>query len=159
MDDIDDPAVRRYYDRNSPQYPYKSHGQWLRACYAFWGCLLFILFNGWRTFVSPMHVADFVACYIPVSFEYDQHFGGLEIADTYWQILLFSVISICYQIKLNGWNPLCWRRRATRELQNPRPQIATSSPRRGHISLKNKDNLFTVSNFRQFCKWIWVWLQ
>ena len=62
----DDPDVRQLYNRDQYQYPYKSHGQYLRACYALMGCSLFIIFNGWRTFVSPMKVADFLACYIAV---------------------------------------------------------------------------------------------
>ena len=63
----DDPEVRRLYDRNSTQYPYRSHGQYLRACYALTGCWLFILFNGWRAFVAPVNGGDFVACYVCVS--------------------------------------------------------------------------------------------
>ncbi len=63
----DDPAVRQLYNRSSPQYPYRSHGQYLRAWYALVGCLLFIVFNGWRTFVLPMTVDDFLGCYIAVS--------------------------------------------------------------------------------------------
>ncbi|ORX97604.1 amino acid permease/ SLC12A domain-containing protein [Clohesyomyces aquaticus] len=139
IDDKDEPTTRQRYDRNCPQYPYRSHGQWLRALYAFVACSLFILFNGWRTFVSPMHTADFVACYVP--------------------ILLFAVISMGYQIKLNGWNPLNWRRRASRELQNPPPQFATSSPRRGHIAFKDPENLFTGANLRALVRWIWVWMK
>lgn len=139
IDDLDDPEVRKLYDRNNRQYPYKSHGQWLRAFYALTGCSLFILFNGWRTFVPPMSVSDFIGCYIP--------------------ILLFTVIIIAYQFKLNGWNPLNWRRRVSRELQNPRPQAAVSTPRRGHLALKNPDNLFTTENVRRFFKWVWVWLK
>jgi yeast amino acid transporter len=62
----DDPDVRQLYNREYYEYPYKSHGQYLRACYALMGCSLFIIFNGWRTFVSPMSVGDFLACYIAV---------------------------------------------------------------------------------------------
>ncbi|OCK74629.1 hypothetical protein K432DRAFT_310354, partial [Lepidopterella palustris CBS 459.81] len=139
IDDREDPTIRQLYDRNFRQYPYKSHGQWLRACYAITGCSLFILFNGWRTFVQPINVADLIACYIP--------------------ILLFAIIIVGYQIKLNGWNPFRWRRRSSRDLQNPRPQIAVNSPRRGHLSLKDPDNLFTTANARRFFQWVWVWLK
>ncbi len=62
----DDPEVRRLYDRNSSQYPYRSHGQHLRAWYALTCCVLFILFNGWRAFVEPVDGGDFVACYVCV---------------------------------------------------------------------------------------------
>jgi yeast amino acid transporter len=66
IDNKDDPEIRKLYDRNHPQYPYRSHGQYLRAFYALTGCVLLVLFNGWRTVVSPISVADFFACYIPV---------------------------------------------------------------------------------------------
>src|SRR5277367_4238789 len=66
VDNKDNPDIRQLYDREHHEYPYKSHGQYLRACYALMGCSIFIIFNGWRTFVSPMSVADFLACYIAV---------------------------------------------------------------------------------------------
>lgn len=69
------------------------------------------------------------------------------------------MIYVLYQIKFGGWNPLKWQRRASKELQVPRPQIATSVPRRGHLALETTDTLFTVGNARQFVKWLWVWLK
>jgi yeast amino acid transporter len=66
IDNKDSPEIRRLYDREDPQYPYKSHGQYIRACYALFGCTVLVLFNGWRTFVPPMSVNDFIACYIAV---------------------------------------------------------------------------------------------
>jgi len=66
IDNKDDPAIRRLYDRQNPQYPYRSHGQWLRGVYALFGCSLLVLFNGWRTFSPPFSAGDFVACYIGV---------------------------------------------------------------------------------------------
>ena len=66
VDNKDDPDIRQLYNREHHEYPYKSHGQYLRACYALMGCSMFIFFNGWRTFVSPMSVSDFLACYIAV---------------------------------------------------------------------------------------------
>ncbi|KAI1336878.1 hypothetical protein F5Y15DRAFT_418446 [Xylariaceae sp. FL0016] len=139
IDNKDDPEVRRLYDRDHPQYPYRSHAQWLRAVYAVFGCTMLILFNGWRTFVSPMSVSDFVACYIAI-------------------IVLIAIVML-YQVKFWGWNPLNWRRRATNELQIPRPEIATSVPRRGELALLDTDNLFIRKNMRQFVRWIWVWLK
>ncbi|KAI0538135.1 amino acid permease-domain-containing protein [Xylaria digitata] len=64
IDNKDDPGVRRLRDRQNPQYPYRSHGQWLRAVYALFGCSVLVLFNGWRTFSPPFSGGDFVACYI-----------------------------------------------------------------------------------------------
>ncbi|KAH8671349.1 amino acid permease-domain-containing protein [Xylariales sp. PMI_506] len=139
IDNKDSPEVRQLYDREHPQYPYKSHGQYIRACYALFGCTVLVLFNGWRTFVPPMSVNDFIACYIA--------------------LLLFALIVIFYQIKFWGWNPLRWQRRATNELQIPRPMIATSMPRRGQLALVDTDNLFIKENVKQFGNWIWVWLK
>jgi amino acid transporter len=67
VNDKDDPDVRQHFDRNSPGYPYKSHGQWLRACYGLLGCFLLVVFNGWRSLGSPMKTGDFLGCYISVS--------------------------------------------------------------------------------------------
>ncbi|KAI5922067.1 amino acid permease-domain-containing protein [Camillea tinctor] len=139
IDNKDDPEVRQLYDRNHPQYPYRSHAQWLRASYALFGCVVLVLFNGWRTFVSPMSVSDFVACYIAI-------------------IILIAIVTL-YQIKFWGWNPLKWQRRATNELQIPRPEIATSVPRRGELALVDTDNLFIRENMKLFGRWLVVWLK
>jgi hypothetical protein len=54
--------------RKGSNYPYKSHFQWLRAVYAFVGCSLFILFNGWDSFLGGRATADkFLPSYISVS--------------------------------------------------------------------------------------------
>lgn len=66
LDDKDDPEIRSQYDRNSPGYPYKSHGQWMRACYALLGCFLLALFNGWRSLTHPTNIQDMLGCYISV---------------------------------------------------------------------------------------------
>ncbi|KAI8633816.1 amino acid permease-domain-containing protein [Xylariaceae sp. FL1651] len=139
IDNKDDPNVRRLYDRQNPQYPYRSHGQWLRAVYALFGCSVLVLFNGWRTFSPPFSAGDFVACYIG--------------------IILLIAITVLYQIKFWGWNPRNWQRRATNELQIPRPEIATSVPRRGQLALVDTDNLFLWENAKLFGRWLWVWLR
>ncbi|KAK7958387.1 hypothetical protein PG988_013235 [Apiospora saccharicola] len=133
------PEVRQLYDRENPQYPYKSHGQYFRAYYALFGCTALVLFNGWRTFVPPMHASDFIACYVA--------------------IVVLGVIVALYQIKFWGINPLKWQRRATNELQIPRPEIATSNPRRGDLALVDTDNLFITENLKAFGRWVWVWLK
>ncbi|KAI1862630.1 uncharacterized protein JN550_010155 [Neoarthrinium moseri] len=135
IENKDAPEIRRLYDRDGPQYPYKSHGQYIRACYALFGCSVLILFNGWRTLVPPTGIQDFVACYIA--------------------LVILALIVVLYQIKFWGWNPLGWQRRATNELQIPRPEIATSIPRRGELALVDTDNLFIKGNVKQFGRWIW----
>jgi hypothetical protein len=65
---IDPNQDLRAYDRDDDCfYPYKSHGQYLRAWYGMCGCFLIVLFNGWQSFVSPMSIDDFLASYINVS--------------------------------------------------------------------------------------------
>jgi amino acid transporter len=66
VDDKDDPQIRSQYDRNSHGYPYRSHGQWIRACYALTGCALLGFFNGWRSLTHPFDFGDFLGCYIAV---------------------------------------------------------------------------------------------
>ena len=55
------------YDRDHPLYPYKSHGQWLKACYGLVGLIILILFNGVAAFIEPFNVRKFVSAYISVS--------------------------------------------------------------------------------------------
>lgn len=67
MVDIYNPLVKQLYDRSHPRYPYRSHGQYLRAYYAVFACSLFVIFNGWRTFITPVSIEDIFGCYIAVS--------------------------------------------------------------------------------------------
>jgi yeast amino acid transporter len=56
------------YDRNHPQYPYKSRGQWLKASYGMVSCIILVLFNGIGSFLEePFDVRAFIASYISVS--------------------------------------------------------------------------------------------
>ncbi|KAK4664422.1 uncharacterized protein QC763_0085850 [Podospora pseudopauciseta] len=52
------------YDRDNPRYPYKSHGQWLKACYGLVACVVLILFNGVGAFIEPFSIRKFIAAYI-----------------------------------------------------------------------------------------------
>ena len=55
------------YDRNHPRYPYKSHGQWLKACYGMTSCIILLLFNGINCFLTrPFDKVGFVVSYIGV---------------------------------------------------------------------------------------------
>ena len=56
------------YDRDHPRYPYKSHGQWLKACYGLVACIILVLFNGVGSFLeTPFDTDRFIASYIGVS--------------------------------------------------------------------------------------------
>jgi amino acid permease len=60
------PEIRTHFRRSGRRYPYRSHLQWMRAAYGLVACLLFALFQGWETFLTPMSVKDFIASYIAV---------------------------------------------------------------------------------------------
>ncbi|KAM5483702.1 hypothetical protein MaudMau93_006209 [Microsporum audouinii] len=53
------------YDRQNPRYPYKSHGQWLKACFGMVACFILLLFNGIPPFLKdPFDVRAFIVSYI-----------------------------------------------------------------------------------------------
>lgn len=57
------------FDRNNPRYPYKSHGQWLKAAYGGIACTILVLFNGIGPFFThPFNTRGFIADYIGVSY-------------------------------------------------------------------------------------------
>lgn len=56
------------YDRNHPRYPYKSHGQWLRASFGMAACIIIFFFSGVFSFlVEPFDYQNFLVSYISVS--------------------------------------------------------------------------------------------
>lgn len=77
----------------------------------------------------------------------------------YISIFVFGFFTIAYQIKFHGFNPANWRRRVSRELQNPRPLVVKNDLRRGRLYLVDTYNLFEMGNMRAFGRWIWVWLK
>lgn len=61
-------AQAAIYDRNHPRYPYKSHGQWLKAAYGGLACTVLVLFNGINPFFTkPFDTRRFIADYVGVS--------------------------------------------------------------------------------------------
>lgn len=146
------PEMRSFYKRTARQYPYRSHLQWMRAAYACTACVLFALFNGWRTLVSPYNKKDFVASYIA--------------------IILFLVLTVAYYFKDRGFSPSNWRTLAVKlvGLESVGPIVVNadsiSKPcafcgarhRRGHLRFPDKEVL-TTRNFKAMIEWIWVWLK
>lgn len=56
------------YDRSNSLYPYKSHGQWLKASYGMVASIILVLFNGVPAFLeNPFNVPNFVSAYISAS--------------------------------------------------------------------------------------------
>jgi amino acid transporter len=138
---IDPNQNLRAYDRGDDHfYPYRSHGQYIRAWYGMCGCFFIILFNGWSSVVSPMSINDFLASYI--------------------NIPIFIVLILAYRVRLEGFNPSNWTRRANEDLRNPL-SIAQSDPRlrRGRLHRANPDVLFSRGNAERFIQWLWVWLK
>jgi len=146
------PEMRSFYKRTARQYPYRSHLQWLRAAYALVACILLALFNGWRTFVSPMSTKDFVASYIAV--------------------VLFLVLTLAYFFKDRGFSPASWKTLAVKlvglesvgpivvdagRISNP-CKFCGAKHRRGHLRFPDK-KVWTKGNAKALVEWFWVWLQ
>jgi len=136
---IDENQNLRAYNREDDSYPYKSHGQYLRAWYGMCGCFLMAFFNGWSSCVFPMSINDFFASYISIP--------------------IFIVIFLAYRVKLEGFNPLNWTRRANEDLHNPL-SVSQMNPRlrRGRLYL-DKNVLFSRENAKRIFQWLWVWLK
>jgi len=127
------------YNRHNRHYPFKSRGQWLKACYGILGCALLAFFNGWRSFVTPFSSADFIASYISIP--------------------VFCCIVAAYHVKLDGWNPKQWSFRNSRELLQPPPEVVLREDRVGSLRLPNSTKLFSRENALPFLKWVWAWLK
>ncbi|KAK3385885.1 proline-specific permease [Podospora didyma] len=125
------------YDRNSPFYPYKSHGQWLKAAYGCGGCIIVLLFNGVPTLLqSPIDVNKFISAYI--------------------NIPIFLALLLGYKIKKHGFRISAWGPERSNDLSNA--VQATSPNRKGRLEFPD-DALFTKDNLRFFAGWVWVWLK
>jgi amino acid transporter len=128
-------------NRNASDYPYKSHLQWVRALYGLVGCLLLLLFNGWRSFLSPFSAPDFVASYI--------------------NLLVFVVLIAAYHVKdEREWNPLRWTRRVTMDINNPTvTREKNLELRKGRLHRANKKTFFCKENATRILEFVWVWLK
>ncbi|KIV98522.1 uncharacterized protein PV09_09674 [Verruconis gallopava] len=138
----------RSYRRKGSQYPYRSHGQWLRAAYGLLGTSLFVIFNGWRVFMPPFQVADFVASYI--------------------SIVIFALLTCMYYVKLNGLAPAGWRRTAPKmaglvpvQVQDERSRPACDfcgvPHRKGKLRIPDRG--LTLKNVKCFLEWAWTWIK
>ncbi|PMD57773.1 amino acid transporter-like protein [Hyaloscypha bicolor E] len=130
-------AQAAMYDRDNPRYPYKSHGQWLKACYGLVACTLLVLFNGVGPFLEhPFDTRRFVASYIGVP--------------------AFIFLILGYKIRKHGFRVQDWGPERSNDLRNT---IQTNSDVRvGRLELPD-DGFFTKENARTFVKWVWVWLK
>ncbi|KAI1913774.1 hypothetical protein LOZ53_002226 [Ophidiomyces ophidiicola] len=124
------------YDRNHPRYPYKSHGQWLKALFGLISCVILVLFNGIASFLErPFSLRGFIAAYIGVP--------------------VYVLLIIGYKIKRHGFKFSQWGPERSNDLSNA-VQV-TSEKRKGRLEFPDKG--FTSENFRTFFRWIWVWMK
>lgn len=129
-------AQTAMFDRNHPRYPYKSHGQWLKAAYGGIACTILVFFNGIAPFFQrPFDTRRFVADYI-----------GIPV---------FIILILGYKIYRHGFQLSEWGPERSNDLRNTIQ--ASSDVRKGRLELP--DNGFTKENVRTFFNWIWVWLK
>ncbi|KAH8586175.1 proline-specific permease [Bisporella sp. PMI_857] len=122
------------YNRNHPRYPYKSHGQWLRAAYGMAACTILLSFCGINAFLeSPFNARQFISSYI-----------GIAI----FICLILSYKIHKYSVKFFHWGP-------ERSCDLSGAIQAASGKRKGRLEFP--DWGFTRENVRAFIKWIWVW--
>ncbi|XWW92698.1 hypothetical protein V2A60_000623 [Cordyceps javanica] len=124
------------YDRDSPLYPYKSHGQWLKAFYGFAGSCILLLFNGVPAFLErPFNVRKFVSAYI-----------GIPV---------YILLLIGYKFRKHGFRISHWGPERSDDLSNT--VQAASEKRRGRLDLP--DWGFTRANVAALTHWLWVWIK
>ncbi|KAK2748080.1 hypothetical protein FQN55_004631 [Onygenales sp. PD_40] len=122
------------YDRNHPRYPYKSHGQWLKACYGMVTCIILVIFNGVSAFLdNPFGIRGFIASYIALP--------------------VFALLIVGYKITKHGFRFSHWGPERSNDLRNC-VQVS-SEKRKGRLEFP--EDGFTRENLREFVKWLWVW--
>jgi amino acid transporter len=124
------------YDRNHPRYPYKSHGQWLKAVYGLVTCTLLVVFNG-------------VGAFIERPFDYRRFIAG------YISIPIFVGLIIGYKLKKHGFRIYDWGPERSNDLRNTIQ--APSEKRKGRLEFP--DNGLTAETGRTFINWLWVWIK
>ncbi|KIM99454.1 hypothetical protein OIDMADRAFT_200431 [Oidiodendron maius Zn] len=124
------------YDRNHPRYPYKSHGQWLKAAYGLVACIILITFNGVNSFL-------------------EHPFGRRQFIASYISIPVFILLILGYKIRKHGFNLMNWGPERSNDLRNT-VQVS-SETRKGR--LRFPDNGSMRENFVVFLHWVWVWMK
>ncbi|KAK4184813.1 amino acid permease-domain-containing protein [Podospora australis] len=146
------PDDRIHWDRNATRYPWKTHGQWLRAVFGGFFCSLLILFYGWHTFLPPFSTGDFVATYINIP-------GFLVIAGTYF----FST---------RGFRPSGWKLQRSKFVGIESFHVKVRAPEKCKICHKRhrlgevvwpKDKLTWPKGYmtraKVIAEWVWFWLR
>ncbi|KAK3384730.1 amino acid transporter [Podospora didyma] len=122
------------YDRDNQLYPYKSHGQWLKACYGMVTCVVLLLFNGVAAFVeTPFNIRRFVSAYISIP--------------------VFLLLILGYNLRKHGTNFSEWGPDKSGDLSNT--VQASNTKRKGRLEFP--DDGITRENWSTFVRWIWEW--
>ncbi|OAA66292.1 proline-specific permease [Cordyceps fumosorosea ARSEF 2679] len=124
------------YDRDSPLYPYKSHGQWLKAFYGLAGSCVLLIFNGVPAFLEkPFNVRKFVSAYV-----------GIPV---------YILLVVGYKFRKHGFRFSHWGPERSDDLSNT--VRAASEKRRGRLDLP--DWGVTRANWQALGHWLWVWIK
>ncbi|KAK3319967.1 putative amino acid transporter, partial [Cercophora scortea] len=124
------------YDRDNQLYPYKSHGQWLKACYGMVACIILLFFNGVSAFVeNPFNTRRFISAYISLP--------------------VFVLLLVGYNLRKHGLRISDWGPDKSGDLSNT---VQASSPKRKG-RLEFPDDGFSKENWRTFLSWLWEWVK
>ena len=140
------------YDRNNPAYPYKSHGQWLKAAYGFFACVMLVLFNGVEAFLRrPFGVRTFISSYISVS-ECD-HINELsKLIDK--KLPVFFLLIVGYKLRNHGLTFSEWGPERSEDIGNT-VQV-TNARRKGRLEFPDQA-YFTKDNGLAVVRFLWEW--
>ena len=76
------------------------------------------------------------------------------------EVFVFIVLVMVYHVMLDKtWNPLKWRRNASRQIQDPPPIEVTRRPRAGKLALPSQGKTSTFENAGAVCRFIWAWIK
>jgi yeast amino acid transporter len=129
-------AQAAYYDRDNELYPYKSHGQWLKALYGMVVCIIVLLFNGVGAFLErPFDVGAFLSAYI-----------GIPV---------FVLLVLGYKVRRHGLR--FWEYGLERSGDLSNTVQAASTKRKGRLQFEPGG--WTRQNIDLFFDWIWVWIK
>ncbi|KAM7191108.1 hypothetical protein V8F20_009426 [Naviculisporaceae sp. PSN 640] len=124
------------YDRDNHLYPYKSHGQWLKACYGLVACTILVVFNGVGAFLErPFNIRKFISAYISLP--------------------VFLILILAYNLRKHGLRVSEWMSDRSSDLSNT---VQASNPKRKG-RLEFPDDGFTRNNWAVFAEWVWVWMK
>ncbi len=146
------------YDRDHPQYPYKSHGQWLKACYGMVACVILVIFNGIYCFLEgPFDIRRFMASYIGVSSVHLLPWSGVygkrrDGTNPHLQIPVFILLTLGYKIHRHGFQVTELGPERSNDLRNTIQ--ASSENRKGRLEFP--DDGLTKENWRVWWSWVWV---